>query len=464
MNPAERGRKPSLVDSHCHLLDRRFDEDREAVIAAAHAAGVSHMVAVGTDHADNPGYLRLAERTPSIAVAVGIHPHEAASVDEALWKDLEEWAGHPSVAAVGESGLDYHYMHSPAERQQEVFLRHIDLARRLDLPLVVHSRDAQEDTLAILREHGRGLRGVLHCFSGDHAMARAALEMGFFVSVAGPVTFRKAGALRDVLREVPVERLLVETDAPYLAPEPRRGRRNEPALLVHTARALAELKGLSFDDVARITTLNAHRLFGIGAPDESGRIAYPIRDALYLNITNRCTNRCGFCVRHRDAFVKGHNLRLDAEPSTAEIIEAVGDPRGWSEVVFCGYGEPLIRLETVVEVADWLKRRQARVRVNTNGQADLVHGRDVAGILAGRVDAYSISLNAATEEDYNRICRPDDPRAWKAMLAFARSAAARGAEVSLTAVELPGLDVEGCRRLAAELGVRFRLRALNVLG
>ena len=185
---------------------------------------------------------------------------------------------------------------------------------------------------------------MLHCFSGDLEMARRCIDLGFAISIPGTVTFPTNEALREVVRGVKIEHLLVETDCPYLAPVPHRGKRNEPAYVRLTAEKVAELKGLTIEDVARITALNTRRLFGLGSADEHARIAYRIRDSLYLNITNRCSNRCSFCAKFGDFTVKGHYLRLDHEPGFAEVMAAIREHREYDEVVFCGYGEPLLRL------------------------------------------------------------------------------------------------------------------------
>ncbi|NTU60622.1 MAG: radical SAM protein, partial [Deltaproteobacteria bacterium] len=266
---------------------------------------------------------------------------------------------------------------------------------------------------------------------------------------------------------VPLESLLLETDCPYLAPQPFRGKQNEPSYIVHTARAVAEVRGLETADVARITTAASVRLFGVGE-DEGAKIAYSIRRSLYLNLTARCTNACAFCPKGRSVEVKGHDLTLEREPSVAEVlaaVEAEGGPAAWEEVVFCGFGEPLLRLDDVVEIARELKRRGARrVRVNTDGLASLVHGRDAAQALAGAVDAVSVSLNAPDAAYYERLCRPGVPGAFEALLGFLRRAREVLPEVTASVVAVPGLDVEACRRLAAELGVAFRVREYNEVG
>jgi len=456
--------RPAFTDTHCHIQHKDFDADRADVISRALEAGVGRMFIVGSDRADNPAALALAEQYDFIHAICGIHPHDASSLGNGLKAELRRWLSHPKAVAVGETGLDYHYMHSHRDAQRAAFVWHLRLARELGLPVVIHSREADDETVEILRSEGRGLRGLLHCFSGSAAMAREVLALGYHISIAGPVTYKKADALRDVVKTVPVERLMIETDAPYLAPAPLRGKRNEPSRIVHTAAEIARVKGLSVDDVARITTLNAFRFFGVGDVPDAARIAYPIRDSLYLNITNECSNRCGFCIRYRDAFVKGHNLRLEREPSADEIIGAIGAHEAFREVVFCGYGEPTLRLDAMKTVCAWLKERGMAVRVNTNGHANLIHGRNVLPELRGLVDSFSVSLNAANEADYNRICRPERAESWAAMRDFIREAARAGFDVTATAVALPGLDMGECAGLAESLGARFRLRAYDEVG
>jgi TatD DNase family protein len=367
------------------------------------------------------------------------------------------------VVAIGETGLDYHYDHSPRDVQQEVFRRHLALAYETSLPVIVHSREAVKDTLDIIRESGVR-KGVLHCFSGDRDMAKEAMAMGFFISIAGPVTFKKAKGLHETAKTIPDEFLLIETDAPYLAPEPFRGRRNEPSWLIHTARMLAQLRGITEVDLARITTLNAKQLFGIGTLPETGEIAYKIRDSLYLNVTNRCTNRCTFCVRFHSDYVKGHKLRLISEPSEEQLIHAIGDPLQYHEIVFCGYGEPLLRLDTVKNVARWIKQRGGRVRVNTNGQGNLIHGRNILPELEGLVDSISISLNAHDAETYNKICKPSYPEAFEAVTGFIRNSKKVIPEVSITVVTVEDVDMEKCRKIAEESEAGFRVRRLDVVG
>jgi TatD DNase family protein len=252
-----------LVDSHCHLDFPDFAAERDDVLARARAAGIGHFLTIGTGLSRFPGVRAVAESAPDIDCTVGVHPHDAKdeplSGPEVLLKEAE----HPKVVGFGESGLDYFYGHSPREQQIANFRAHIAAAREARLPLVVHTRDADDDTIAILEEEqAKGaFTGLIHCFTGTERLARAALDIGFYISVSGIATFKKSESLRDIIKDVPLERLLVETDAPYLAPQPLRGKRNEPAFVVHTAAMLAELKGVGAEALADATTANFFRLF-----------------------------------------------------------------------------------------------------------------------------------------------------------------------------------------------------------
>lgn len=452
-----------LIDTHCHLDMKEFDADREEVIRRAREAGFDALITVGSDLPGTVRCMELCELYDFVFAAIGIHPHDAKDFTSEILSRLKGWSGRKKVVAIGETGLDYHYDHSPREIQQEVFRRHLELAGEAGLPVIVHSREAEKDTMEILKEAGITC-GVLHCFSGDRDMAEQAMSLGFFISLAGPVTFKKSLRLKEIAGVIPDDYLLVETDAPYLTPEPLRGRRNEPAYMLHTVKMLAELRGVSFEDLARITTLNARRLFRIGPVPERAEVAYKIRDSLYLNITNRCTNTCSFCVKFRSDFVKGHKLRLSREPEEEEIKHEIGDPSAYSEIVFCGYGEPLLRIDTVKNIAKWVKDNGGMVRINTNGHANLIHKRDVLPELRGIVDSISISLDAQDEETYNRLCKPAFTNAYAEVIEFIKRATEVIPHVQVTVVELPGVDVERCRRIAAELGVSFRLRKYDVVG
>jgi len=252
-----------LVDSHCHLDFPEFAPELDAVVARAGAAGVGICVSIGTTLAKFAGVLAVAERFDEVWCSVGIHPHESKVEPLDGPQRLIDSAVHPKVVGIGETGLDYYYEHSPRNAQIANFRAHIAAARATGLPLIVHTRDADADTIAVLREEmaAAPFTGLIHCFTGTQGLADAALDLGFFISVSGIATFKKSEELRAILRTVPLERLLVETDAPYLAPMPHRGRRNEPAFVAHTAAALAELKDVTTDEIAQATTANFFRLF-----------------------------------------------------------------------------------------------------------------------------------------------------------------------------------------------------------
>lgn len=459
--------KYTLVDSHAHLDGNQFASDLDEVVKRARDNGVEYILTVGCDLESSRRSLDLALRYPNIYVSVGIHPHDATEADDKAIDELKEMATSvDKVVAIGETGLDFYRDRSPRPAQREAFRRQIRLARELDLPLIIHDRDAHDEVVEIMRDEKAGeAGGVLHCFSGDIKMARACLDMGFYISFPGTLTYPKNDELREVARALPIDACMVETDCPYLAPQKWRGKRNEPAYVRATAEVLAGIKGLSVEDVARVTSLNTHRLFGIGRIDQSTKIAYVIRNSLYLNITNRCTNSCTFCAKFKDFTVKGHQLCLEHEPDHDEVINAIGDPEQFDEVVFCGYGEPLLRLELVKQIADWLKEQDKKVRINSDGQANLVHGRNILPELQGRVDAISISLNAPDAATYQEHCQSEFGEAgYEAIKAFLVEAKSYIPEVTATAVALPGLDLEACREVADELGVAFRARAYNDVG
>ncbi len=255
------------VDSHAHLTHADFDPDRDQVLARAREAGVAAILVAGFDLESSRGAAALSAQHPGVYAAAGIHPHDAKACDDASLEAVRALLAQPRVVAVGETGLDYHYDFSPRDVQQRVLREHLALARETNLPVILHNRESDADLLRILREDGLPpAGGVMHCFSGDERLAAEALALGLMVSAAGQVTFKKAGDLRRVLAAVPLDRLLVETDCPYLAPVPHRGRRNEPAYVVEVARCLAEARGTSPEDVAAATTANAARLFGWALP------------------------------------------------------------------------------------------------------------------------------------------------------------------------------------------------------
>lgn len=252
----------TLIDTHCHLDFPDYQADLEQVLARARDAGVDRIVSVGIDLPTSRAAIELAARHPALFATVGVHPHHVKELAAADYARLRELARHPRVVAYGEIGLDYVKDYSPVASQRDHFSRQVQLAADLALPLIIHDREAHADTMAILREAmPLPADGVMHCFSGDAALAEEVLALGFYISIPGVVTFPKAEAMQEAVRQVPLDRLLLETDGPFLAPVPRRGKRNEPQLLLHTAQKVAALKGIPLDEVARATTANAERLF-----------------------------------------------------------------------------------------------------------------------------------------------------------------------------------------------------------
>jgi TatD DNase family protein len=257
-----------LIDTHVHLDEEAFRPDRHEVVARAAAAGVVSMITIGISAATSRAAVDLAQSCPSVYAAVAIQPNYVSQAAPGDWELIQELATQPKVVAVGETGLDRYWDYAPFDLQVEFFDKHLELARRLDLPFIVHCREAASDVVAQLRRAAGGgqLRGVMHSFAGDAETARACVELGMFISFAGMVTFKKNDGLRAVAAQVPLDRLLVETDAPYLAPTPFRGKRNEPAYVRNTAETLASVRNLSLEEIARVTTENARRLFRLPEP------------------------------------------------------------------------------------------------------------------------------------------------------------------------------------------------------
>jgi len=253
----------TFIDTHAHLYDERYDDDRAEMIARAEEAGVTQIISMGDTMAASAQVVADAEQYPTLYAAVGVHPESACVLTDAESAQLLTWAKHPKVVAIGEIGLDYYWEKDPKVRavQRELFVTQLGIARAAGLPVCIHDREAHGDTLAILQAEGRDLTGVLHCYSGSLETARELWKMGYYIGIDGPLTFKNAAKLPDIVREAPRELLLIETDSPYLAPVPKRGKRNEPAYVVYVAAKIAELRGESLEEVAAYTTENARRLY-----------------------------------------------------------------------------------------------------------------------------------------------------------------------------------------------------------
>lgn len=457
-----------LIDSHAHLDMPQFKKDLGEVINRAESSGIKYIITVASDYNSNKRGIEISKRFGSVYTTVGIHPHDVKDVDKKIYDELQTLAREKKVVAWGEIGLDYFRNYSPRDIQEREFKRQIRIAKDLNLPLIVHKRESEKDILSILKKESPLKRsGVIHCFSGDRELAKEFLNLGFYLSIAGPITYKNSRHLQELVKEIPNERLLLETDCPFLSPEPIRGKRNEPAFVRYTAEKIAKLKGLSLEDIARITSLNVHNLFGIGEEDKKENITYKIRNSLYINVTNRCTNECTFCTRSVDPYVKGHNLSLTKDPSVEEIWKSIGDPAPYDEIVFCGYGEPLLRLDVIKEVAKRLKQKRVKVRLNTNGHGNLIHGRNILPELKGLIDSISISLNAENAERYVKLCNPQFKNGtYDEIKRFVIEAKKHIPEVKVTVVDIPSeIDMKECERVAKEeLGVSLKKRMYNVVG
>jgi len=453
-----------IIDTHAHLDFPDFKDDIDDVIKRAGEVGVEYIINVGTSVDTSVKSIELTKKYANIYASVGIHPNAASTVLADDWSRLEALAGESKVVAIGETGLDYYRDRSKKEDQKRLFHKHLELAEKHNLPVIIHNREASIDCLEIVRKYSGRVSGVIHCFAGSRDDAEEFLELGFYISFAGPITFPKAENLREALKAVPVEKLLLETDCPFLAPQPKRGKRNEPSYLQYTIPVLAELYKLTVEDIERITTLSAKKLFGITQSDRKPEIAYVIRNSLYLNITSRCPNRCVFCSRETSPYVKGHYLGTDNEPTVEELKDAIGDPSGYDEVVFCGFGESTERLDVLKEIAGYLKEKGSKVRLDTNGLGDLINDRSVSEELEGLIDTICISLNTNIEEEYQKLCHSEYDDPYPALISFIKKARGYIPDVMISIVGMPGIDVEACRKIADDLGVRFRVREYNNVG
>lgn len=251
-----------LFDSHAHLDDRKYDLDRDETIAALQESGISYFVNIGADMESSENSVELAEKYDFIYAAVGVHPYDAETVDENLIEKLKGMAENKKVVAIGESGLDYHYEDVDFEVQKNAFIKHIKLANELDLPVIVHNRDSHQDMMDILKEH-KPKNAIIHCYSGSAEMAKELVKMGYYISFSGTITFKNAKKVQEAATVVPLDKLLVETDSPYLCPEPERGQRNDPSKVRYTVEKLAEIKGITYEEMAKITSDNAKRVYNI---------------------------------------------------------------------------------------------------------------------------------------------------------------------------------------------------------
>ena len=471
-----------LVDTHSHLNHEKFKNVKE-VLERANAAGVEYVIVPGWDIPSSEKAIELAEKFDNVFATAGFHPHDALMADEKSLKKIADLSSHKKVVAIGEIGLDYHYKFSPPEVQRKIFEEQIEIAKSVKLPVSIHSRESNSDLMEILERLSRSdwtlpnrfdyqtnlqPRGVLHSFNSTYQIASRAIELGFYLGISGMATFARGtgekkksdSELQKVVRTIQPEHFLVETDAPYLAPVPNRGKTNEPAYVSIIAKKISELQNLNEEDIRRITSYNAFKLFGIGEKPEP-KIAYQIKDSLYLNLTLRCDSDCIFCDRKGEAMVKGHNLHIEKEPSAEDLIREVSDPKRFKEIVFCGYGEPTIRLDVLKEVAQYVKDHGGKTRLDTDGHGNVINGRNILPELKGLLDSVSVSLNSTDPTEYQRLMGTENGKLWNAMIDFTKEAKDYIPEVYTTAVGIDGIDVDATRKFVEEkIGAKFRYRLL----
>ncbi|HIP43208.1 MAG TPA: YchF/TatD family DNA exonuclease [Aquifex aeolicus] len=454
-----------MIDTHCHL-DLLKEKDREEALKDTR---LEYLINVGFDKTTISNAIKFARDYEKVYITIGFHPHEADKVtDEDLdWlKSLAE--RNSKVRAIGEIGLDFYKNYSDRKKQEDIFRKQIQIAKELGLPVVIHMREAEEKTIRILREEGAyEIGGVMHCFTGSYETMKKAVDMGFFISYSGIITYKNAENLREVVKKTPTSRILLETDSPFLSPQPVRGKPNKPSNIFYTAEVLTKLlPNTSLEDVDRMTSQNAKQIFNLNGVVKKNTITYVINNKLYINLTNKCNLHCVFCQRERERnfWVKGHWVWVDRDPSVDEVIKEIGNPTRYDEIVFCGYGEPTLRFSALKNIAKWVKERGGRVRVDTNGLLFTFLPKEKLKELVGIVDTFSVSLNAQDEETYNKVCRPANPNAFKKVIEFIKEAKRLGFEVIVSAVDYNGVDMEKTEELAKTFGAKWKYRTYEVVG
>jgi len=449
-----------FIDTHAHLFYPNFDGELDEIISRAKNSDVNYILVPATDMKTAEQVIELTKKYEMVYGAVGIHPHDTKDWDSSLISEIEKLVKHEKIVAIGEIGLDYYYDFSPKEKQIEAFKSQIDLALKLDLPVIIHNRDSDEDIMEIIRSYcGAGLKAQFHCFNGSLEDAMELIGMNYMISFTGNITFKKADNLRKILQHIPPENLLLETDSPFMTPDPHRGKRNEPAYVKFVAQKIADLHNLRVEDVGRITSFNAFRIFGIGSKPETA-YTYQLGDSLYINVTNRCNAHCVFCRRKENSVLRGYNLAMERsdEPDAEVYIKEIGDPKKFKEIVFCGYGEPTIRWDVVKVIAKFVKDNGGKTRLNTNGHGSIINKKDITPELHGLIDVVSISLNTFNPKQYSELMGLET-NYFNEMISFAKSTKQFVEKVVMTIISIDEVDIEHSRKVAEEkIGAEFRVR------
>lgn len=449
-----------FIDTHAHLFFENFKDDIDDVIKRSKENAVDYIVVPATDIKTAKEAIRLAEKHEQIYATVGVHPHDTKDWDDSLLKEIEELGKHPKVVAIGEIGLDYYYDFSPQDQQIKAFKSQLDLAIKLELPVVIHNRESDEDMMDIISSYcGTGLKAQFHCFNSSLEDAIEYMKMNHFISFTGNITHKKNDSLREILKHINLNHLMLETDSPFMTPVPFRGKRNEPSYVSYVAQQIADVHKISVEEVGRITSLNAFRFFGIGAPPKTS-YTYLLGNSLYINVTNRCNADCTFCRRKEDPFLRGYNLGMkkSEEPPAEVYIKEIGNPKRYDEIVFCGYGEPTIRWDIVKEVAKYVKANGGNTRINTNGHGNIINKKDITPEMKGVIDIVSISFNTFDSKQYADLMKVSEDH-FEEMKNFARLAQQYVKKVVMSVVSLDEVEIEKSRKVVEDdIGVEFRVR------
>ncbi len=448
-----------FIDTHAHLFYPNFKDDLDEVLIRAKENGIDNILIPATDIANAKEVIALTEKYGFLYGAVGVHPHDSKDWEKSWIDEIKELAGNDKIRAIGEIGLDYYYDFSPVEKQKQAFRDQIELAIELNMPIVIHTRESEKDVDEIVELYKHpNLKAQFHCFDGNRERVKKLLDLGHYISFTGNITFKKADNLRELVSIVPLDRIMIETDSPFLTPVPNRGKRNEPSYVKFVAEQIAEINNISLEEVGRATSYNAYKFFGIGEIPEIS-YTYQLNGNLYVNITNRCNADCYFCEREDEAVLKGYNLSMkkNEEPRPEAYIKEIGDPKKYKEIIFCGYGEPTIRWDVVKEISKYVKDNGGSTRLNTNGHANVINKKDITPEMEGLIDTVSISLNSAEPEQYSKIMGIGENMFFE-MKSFAEKSKTFVKEVVLTIVQVDGIDVEKARKFTEGLGLTFRER------
>jgi len=419
-----------FIDTHAHLYMKKYRGKLPNILREAQEAGIAKIIVPSSDPESIDSVIDMTEK----------------------WKK--------KIVAVGETGLDFHYNFSPRNTQIEVFKKHIEMAERFNLPVIIHMRKSFSEIKKVLDSFSKLPGALVHCFGGTLDQAKYFLDKGIFLSFTGTVTFDKSDKLAKIINSIPLDNFFLETDSPYLTPEPLRGQTNHPKHVKLIAQEIAEIKGLEIEDIARITTKNASMFFGI--PFDNTPCYYFVRGkTLYLNITNLRNTRSDFTSLFRYPYLKGYNLHLNEEPSAEKLkLTIQNNILKIQNVVFLDYGEPTLREETLKEVAKFAKEMKLKTVLDTDGLANRHYQRNFAVELRGLFDGINVTVNASNPKEYQHFHRPPfGEESFREVLNFITECNRIIPSVRIQTVELPDLNVENCKKIAIEdLKAGFEVR------